>query len=147
MLTVRMRIFTALLASAIAAQAPANPMEEAAVLRAEKEFSAAVAANDVRGITNLTTEDWQIIDADGHIISRTAFLEVISSGMLKHNALSNSDETVRMYGNAAIVTARSKSEGTYAGSVFSTDEISTGVWIRKGKRWRCVLTQLTTRKR
>lgn len=147
MLTVRMRIFTALLAGTIASQAPANPMEEAAVLRAEKEFSAAVAANDTRGIANLTTEDWQIIDADSHIIPRTAFLEVISSGMLKRKALSNSDETVRMYGNAAIVTARSKSEGTYAGSVFSTDEISTGVWIRKDKRWRCVLTQLTTRKR
>jgi ketosteroid isomerase-like protein len=147
MLTVRVRIFTALLAGAIASHAPANPTEEAAVLRAEKEFSAAVAANDTRGIANLTTEDWQIIDGDGHIIPRTAFLEVISSGMLKHKALSNSDETVRTFGNAAIVTARSKSEGTYADSVFSTDEISTGVWVRKGKRWRCVLTQLTTRKR
>ena len=146
MLAVRMA-FTALLAGAVATAAPTYSMDEAAVLHAEKEFSAAVAANDTRGIANLTAEDWQIIDSDGHIIPRNTFLRVIASGMLKHTSLSNSDETIRAYGNAAVVTAHSRSEGTYAGNAFSTDEISTGVWIRKDKRWRCVMTQLTTRKR
>jgi ketosteroid isomerase-like protein len=134
------------MAGAVAAPAPANSIDEAAVLQAEQLFGAAVAANDTHGIANVTAEDWQIIDSDGHIIPRAAFVQIIASGMLKHTSLSNSDETVRIYGNAAVVTARSKSAGTYAGSAFSTDEISTDVWVRKDKQWRCVLTQLTTRK-
>lgn len=147
MLAVRTWVFTAaLLAGAVATAAPANSVGDAAVLRAETRFSAAVAANDAHGIASVTADDWQIIDSEGHIIPRTAFLQVIESGMLKHRSLSNSDQTVRTYRNVAVVTARSKSEGTYAGNAFSTDEISTGVWVRKGKRWRCVLTQLTTRK-
>ncbi len=136
----------ALLAGTAAAPAPEKAFDEAGVLRAEGQLSAAVAANDTRGISNVTAEDWQIIDGDGQIIPRTAFLQVIAGGALKHTHLSNSAETIRMYENAAIVTAHSKSAGTYAGSAFSTDEISTDVWVRKNKRWLCVLTQLTTRK-
>jgi hypothetical protein len=115
-------------------------------LGAEKQYSAAVVANDTHGIASVTAVDWQIIDSDGHIIPRAAFLQIIASGTLKHTSLSESDLTVRTYGKAAVVTARSMSAGTYAGSVFSTDEISTDVWVRKNKHWLCVLTQLTTRK-
>lgn len=147
MLAVRILVFTAALLIGAAAAPQANSINQAAVLRAEKQFSAAVVANDTDSIARVTAKDWQIIDSDGHIIPRAAFLQVIASGMLKHTSLSNSDETVRTYGNVAVVTARSKSEGAYSGSTFSTDEISTDVWVRKGKRWRCVLTQLTTRKR
>ena len=147
MLAVRILVFTAvLLVGATAAPAQAHSIDQAAVLRAEKQFSTAVMANDTHTIASVTAEDWQIIDSDGHIIPRAAFLQVIASGTLKHRSLSNSEETVRAYGNVAVVTARSKSEGTYGGSAFSTDEISTDVWVRKDKRWRCVVTQLTTRK-
>jgi ketosteroid isomerase-like protein len=129
-----------------AAPPPQNSSIQTAVLRADRQFGAAVAANDMRGITRLTAHDWQIIDGDGHFISRDRFLNVIASGTLKHHHLSTSDETVRVYGNAAIVTAHAKSSGEYAGNAFSTDEVSTDFWVRTKNGWRCVLTQLTTRK-
>lgn len=147
MLAIRIRVLTAaLLAVAVATPVTASSIGDTAVLRAETRFSAAVATNDAHGVASATAEDWQIIDSDGHIIPRADFLQVIAKGTLKHTSLSNSDETVRTYGNVAVVTARSKSEGTYAGSAFSTDEIATDVWVRKGQRWRCVQTQLTTKK-
>ena len=82
--------------------------DQTAVLRAAKQFGAAVAGNDTHAIASLTDEDWQIIDGDGHIISRAAFLRVIASDTLKHTSLSDFDQTVRTYGNAAVVTARSR---------------------------------------
>jgi len=139
-------VTAALLASAAAASVPGKSTDEAAVSNAERQFSAAVAATDPQTVSNVTAEDWQIIDSDGHIIPRSAFLQLIARGTLKHTSLSNSDQSVRIYGDAAVVTARSKSNGTYAGSSFSTDEISTDIWVRKNNRWQCVLTQLTTRK-
>jgi ketosteroid isomerase-like protein len=60
--------------------------------------------------------------------------------------MSLSDERVRVYGDAAIVTAHAKSAGTYAGAAFSTDEVSTDFWVRTKDGWRCALTQLTARK-
>jgi hypothetical protein len=53
---------------------------------------------------------------------------------------------VRVYGGAAIVTAHAKSVGQFAGTAFSTDEVSTDVWVQTKDGWRCVLTQLTARK-
>jgi ketosteroid isomerase-like protein len=123
-----------------------SSIAEDAVLRASRDFTAAVATNDTGAIERATAEDWHIIDGDGHIISRAAFLKIVASGMLKHSALSISDEKMRVYGNAAIVTGHAKSVGTYAGKVFSTDEFSTDFWIRTKEGWKCVLTQLTTLK-
>ena len=137
-----------LTAALVAAAPPASRVsaDELAVLRAERHFGAAVATNNSSAISRVTAKDWQIIDGDGHIIPRGNFLQVIASGTLKHTNLSSSDETVRVYGNAAIVTGHAKSAGTYAGAPFSTDEISTDFWVRTKSGWQCVLTQLTTRK-
>ena len=147
-MTILIRILTAALMFGMSGNpALAKSTNEANVLLAERQFSAAVATNDTRGIIGVTAEDWQIIDGDGHIIPRTAFLQLIADGTLKHSHLSNSNETVRLYGRTAVVTAYSKSIGTYDGSPFSTDEVSTGVWVLKDNQWRCVLTQLTSRKR
>jgi ketosteroid isomerase-like protein len=143
MMTINMIFAAALIGAAVPSPSPGA---EAAVLHAESEFGGAVAANDTGKIKKLTADDWQIIDGDGHIISRQTFLGVIGSGTLKHSALSSSDQTVRVYGDAAIVTGLAKSAGTYAGSAFSTDEVSTDFWIRTKNGWRCVLTQLTTLK-
>src|SRR5262245_17352304 len=147
-MSVLIRIFTAaLMLGMLGGPARGESVDQASVLRAERQFSAAVATNDTRGITGITADDWYIIDSDGHIIPRAAFLQIIADGTLKHTRLSNSNETVRLYGRTAVVTANSQSEGTYAGTPFSTDEVSTGVWVLKDGRWRCVLTQLTSRKR
>ena len=142
----RWALFPLLLISIAAAPAAGQPAEEATVLSAEQQFGAAVAANDTKGISDITNGDWRIIDADGRIISRADFLKVIASGTLKHSALTSSETSARTYGDTAVVTARSQSKGTYAGAAFSTDEISTDVWVRRDGRWLCVLTQLTALK-
>ena len=132
----------------VAAAPPASrtSADKAAVLHAERQFSAAVAANDTSAISRVTDKAWKIIDGDGHIIPRAAFLQVIASGTLQHSDLSNSNRTIRVYGNAAIVTGHARSMGTYSGTPFSTNEIATDFWVRTKSGWRCVLTQLTTRK-
>ncbi|HEV2746700.1 MAG TPA: nuclear transport factor 2 family protein [Allosphingosinicella sp.] len=146
--SMRLAIIAACLSPSPALSAtPAASASQTAVMRAAREFNSAVAANDTRGIERATADDWRLIDGDGRSIPRAAFLEVIASGKLRHSGLSTSGESVRVYGNAAIVTANAKSTGTYAGAAFATDEISTDIWIRTKNGWRCVLTQLTARKR
>ena len=131
----------------LAAPAPAAPAgAEAEIARIERAFADAVARNDAAAVAAVTAEDWRIIDADGHVIPRAAFLAVIRSGALRHSAMSGAEQSIRIYGDAAIVTARARSVGTFQGTAFATDEISTDILIRRRGRWRCVLTQLTTRR-
>ena len=117
-------------------------MEEE-LAQVEEEFADAIAKNDLELIRHFVTDDWIIINADGGIIDRQRFLDVIRSGTLTHQMLESDEMRVRVYGDTAIVSALSRSKGKFMGQEFSTRERSTDVFIKREGQWRCVLTQLT----
>lgn len=113
------------------------------LLQLEKEFEQAIIKNDSQSIERLIADDWIIVDGEGHIIDKNAFLTVIQSGALTHDAMKLEQPRVRIYGNTAVITGHAGSSGTYMGTSFTTQELSTDVFVKFGDRWRCVLTQLT----
>jgi ketosteroid isomerase-like protein len=117
-------------------------MEEELV-EAEKEFTDAIAKNDLEAIERFVTDDWIIINADGGIINKERFLGVIKSGTLTHEMMESDDMRVRVYGDSAVVSALTRSKGKFMGQDFTTHERSTDVFVRRDGQWRCVLTQLT----
>ncbi len=117
-------------------------MEEE-VLKVEKGFTDAIAKNDLESIERFVTDDWIIINADGGIIEKERFLEVIKSGALTHEMMQSDDIRVRVYGDSAVVSALTRSKGKFMEQEFTTHERSTDVFVRHDGQWRCVLTQLT----
>jgi ketosteroid isomerase-like protein len=117
-------------------------MEEE-LLKVEKGFVDAIAKNDLEAIERFITDDWIIINADGGIIDRERFLQVIKSGTLTHEMMESDDMRVRVYGDSAVVSTLTRSKGKFMGQEFTTHERSTDVFVRCDGRWRCVLTQLT----
>ncbi len=117
-------------------------MEEELV-KMEKEFTDAIVKNDPEVIGRFVTEDWIIINADGGIIDKERFLEVIKSGTLTHEMMQSDDIRVRVYGDSAVVSALTRSKGKFMEQEFTTHERSTDVFVRHDGQWRCVLTQLT----
>jgi ketosteroid isomerase-like protein len=117
-------------------------MEEE-ILKMEKGFVDAIAKNDLEAIERFVTDDWIIINADGGIIDRERFFEVINSGTLTHEMMESEDMRVRVYGDSAVVSALTRSKGKFMGQEFTTHERSTDVLVRRDGEWRCVLTQLT----
>jgi ketosteroid isomerase-like protein len=117
-------------------------MEEE-LLKVEKEFVDAIAKNDLEAIERFVTDDWIIINADGGIIDRERFLEVIKSAALTHEMMESDDMRVRVYGDSAVVSALTRSKGKFMGQEFTTHERSTDVFVKHDGQWRCVLTQLT----
>ena len=55
------------------------------LLTFEREFTREVAANDVAAIGRFVADDWVIVDADGGVIDRSRFLNVIESGVFSTN--------------------------------------------------------------
>ena len=76
------------------------------LLKLEKEFERAVVSNDAAAAGRLLADDWTIVGPDGRIIDRSRFLEVIKSGALSHEKMESDDVRVRIYDNAASVTAQ-----------------------------------------
>ena len=107
------------------------------------EFANAIVKNSPEAIRQFVSDDWIIINADGGIIDRQRFLEVIKSGTLTHEMMESDDMRVRVYGDSAVVSAVTRSKGKFMGQEFTTHERSTDVFVRRDGQWRCVLTQLT----
>ena len=117
-------------------------MEEE-LLKLEKAFGEAIVKNDVEGIGRIVTDDWIIIDPNGEIVDRARFFDVIKSGALTHDIMESEDLRVRVYGDSAVVTAITSTKGKFMGQEFSTRERATDVFIKRDRRWQCVLTHLT----
>jgi ketosteroid isomerase-like protein len=117
-------------------------MEEELV-RVEEEFANAIVKNNPEEIRQFVSDDWIIINADGGIIEKERFLEVIKSGALTHEMMQSDDIRVRVHGDSAVVSALTRSKGKFMEQEFTTHERSTDVFVRRDGQWRCVLTQLT----
>ena len=113
------------------------------LLTFEREFTQAVAANDVAAIRRFVADDWVIVDADGTVIDRSRFLSVIESGALSHESMESTNVEVRLHGDTAVVTGVTTSKGQFMGQGFTTQERATDVLARLNGRWLCVFSQLT----
>ena len=113
------------------------------LLTFEEEFSQAVAANDAAAIGRFVADDWVIVDADGRVIDRVRFLNVIESGALSHESMESTDVEVRLHGDTAVVTGITTSKGQFMGQGFATRERATDVLARLDGRWLCIFSQLT----
>ncbi|HEX4590090.1 MAG TPA: nuclear transport factor 2 family protein [Gemmataceae bacterium] len=109
----------------------------------ENESAQALVNNDADAIGRQMSDDWTVITPEGNVLDRSTFLGLIKSGVLTHEAMDFSDVTVRVYGDAAIVTARAMSKGRFQGQPFTEIERSTDVFVKRDGQWKCVLTQLT----
>ena len=113
------------------------------LLTFEQEFRQAVAANDAAAIAWFVADDWVIVDADGSVIDRSRFINVIELGALTHESMESTDVEVRVHGETAVVTGITTSKGQFMGQGFNTRERATDVLARRDGRWSCVFSQLT----
>src|SRR6202021_3257102 len=113
-------------------------MEEE-ILKLEKDFEQAIIKNDPNAINRFLADDLIIIDADGGIIDKSRFLGVIRSGALSHEVMDSNDVRVRIYGDAAAVTALTSTKGKFMGQEFTTQERATDVFVRQKGHGGCVV--------
>jgi ketosteroid isomerase-like protein len=103
----------------------------------------AMVANDPEAIGKYMAEDWVIIGSDGNVGDKATFLDLVRSGVLRHDVMESHDINVRVYGDTAVVIARGVSGGKYQGQKFYLVERVSCVFVRQEGHWRCVLTHLS----
>ncbi len=107
------------------------------------EWDRAMVENDAEAIGRYMADDWVIIGSDGRVGDKATFLALVKSGALTHDVMESHDMNVRVYGDAAVVTARGVSGGKYQGQPFRERERVSCVFVRQDGQWRCVLTHLS----
>lgn len=103
----------------------------------------AIVSNDAERIAAFMADEWVIVSESG-IAPKAQFLGFVRSGELTHSAMDRAGGArVRIYGDTAVFTARVTNTAHYAGQQFDADEWTSDLFVRRGGRWLCVLTQIT----
>lgn len=109
----------------------------------EDNFNKAVISNNIDEISKCISTDWVLVDAQGGIIPKERFYDVVVQGLLKHTTMTKEILRVKVYDNIALVTGRGKNTGTWQGEPMQADEWITDVYKKEKDKWICVLTHLT----
>ena len=107
------------------------------------DWNQAVVANDPDAIAAFAEPDWVFVGENG-IFPGEQFLKAVATGQVNHDFMTSEVHDVRVYGDVAIVIARVRNRGEFEGNPFTLDEWSTDVFVRRGDRWRCSVTHLTS---
>lgn len=121
----------------------ARPAADAELVAVEDEWARAIVSNDAARIAGFMADEWVMVSESG-VTTREQFLSVVESGALTHSAMDRvGDARVRTYGDTALLTARITNTAHYEGRRFDADEWVTDVFVHRGGRWLCVLSQIT----
>ncbi|SCK06391.1 protein of unknown function [Streptomyces sp. WMMB 714] len=123
-----------------------DPGAEAAVERiaaVAADWAAAIVSNDPECIAEFMADEWVMVSETG-ISPRAEFLSHVASGDLTHSAMELTGRPrIHVYGETAVLTGRVTNTAHYRGRRFEADEWTTDVFVRRGGRWLCVLSQIT----
>jgi len=107
------------------------------------DWAEALVANDAEAIGAFAEPDWVFVGENG-IVPGSTFLDNVSSGQVTHSGMTFEVAEARILGDTAVVVARCDNHGTWQGEPFHLDEWTSDVFVRRGDRWRCSLTHLTS---
>jgi uncharacterized protein (TIGR02246 family) len=110
--------------------------EEEAAHKAVDEIVAAIDRNDADAFDRLSTADYTFVNPAGRVWTKKQYLELIRSGTLKVESYSRDEESIRFYGNTAVVIYRSTPKGTFKGQELITNQRRvTTIFVKQDGRW------------
>jgi len=125
----------ALLAFAVAPAHAGNPAEQ--LLRAlDAKLQLAVLDQDTKTLDQLLSDDWLLITSSGRVVTRPAFLAMVSDPSSPLSVNESSDVTVRVHGSTAIVTAMLHERGSDHGKPYDAWLRFTDTWVLEAGSWR-----------
>ena len=113
------------------------------IKEAMNQYYAAMLKPDTTTIENLLADDYIGIHSDGTVNTKAQEMDSFRSGTLKYETHELRDMKIRVYGDAAVVTAALSVKGTIMGKPFSGAVRITRVWVERNGGWKCVVFQAT----
>ena len=99
---------------------------------------------DTGALAALFADDMLWIHGTARGDSKTGMLETISSGKTQYESIESSDESLRFYGDVALLSGVSRIQATIAGEERLLQNRYTIVWAQIGPSWQVVNWQSTT---
>ena len=133
---------TAVLGLTSAAQASEED-DRRLVAALDTEYQAAVKRNDAQTMERILDERFVLVLGSGKTFVRADLLDSASSGRIRYEQQDEEpgSQTVRLFGDTAVVTALLKLKGVNEGEPFERKLWFSDTYVRTGHGWRYVFGQ------
>jgi ketosteroid isomerase-like protein len=124
---------------------------EREILRMEREFAVATMRNDMAALDRIMADDYTFTDSSGTVRTKTQMLADLAQVLAQANVMNvykiesiNPDELkVRVYGDSAVVTGRTRLKAYTADQSISDQYRFRRVWVKQQGRWQLVANHST----
>lgn len=116
-----------------------------AVAALDTEYQAAVRANDTATMARILSDDFVLVTGAGKAYTKSDLLEEARSGHVHYELQDDTDQTVRIWGDTAVITARLAAKGTNDGKHFDYHLWFSDTYVRTPAGWRYVFGQASSR--
>jgi ketosteroid isomerase-like protein len=107
----------------------------------DTEYQAAVKKNDVATMDRLLADNFMLVTGSGKTFTKADLLEEARSGHIQYEHQEDRDQTVRVWGDTAVVTAKLWEKGTQDGKSFDYTVWFSDTYARTPTGWQYVFGQ------
>jgi ketosteroid isomerase-like protein len=143
------RAFVALAFSLLAPLTPAaaadtsNAADIAQLSRQSQAWDEAIVRKDRAAIEANMADDFRQIDGDADLETKASFVDGLMSPQLKIDPYTVEDFEIRLYGNVALLSGRTRMTGSYDSKPFESHYRYIDIYVRQGGAWRITSVQIT----
>jgi ketosteroid isomerase-like protein len=136
-------LFSASTLAAVEQNQPNSSADKSMVLALESAWNQAEIHHDATAAAGIMVDTFISIDHRGAIQNKSQYLTGIKDLSFKPEEIANSETSVYLYGDVAIVTSVCRTKGTDGGKPFVHRGRFTDTWIKRNGEWKCVADQET----
>jgi ketosteroid isomerase-like protein len=115
--------------------------DEQEVAALDIKYQAAVKVNDAAVMGALLADDYALVTGDGAVQTKADLLNEARSKQYEYVHQEDTNRTVRVWGNTAVVTALLRGQGTHNGKPFDYRVWFSDTYARTSAGWRYVFGQ------
>ena len=133
----------ALLLSAQAAAARSAADDEQEIRSVEKALCEAFRSGDADAIARYEDETYTLTNTHAEVSTRADDIAEAKKAEIRYSEFRNHDQTVRLYGDAAIVIGITSIKGVSSGKSFALDVRFTDTYVRRSSGWKIAASHAT----
>lgn len=122
-----------------------HPDDEAVVAALDAKYQEAVKNNDVSTMDRILADDFVLVSGRGQTQSKADLLKESASHSIVYDHQEDTNRTVRIWGDTAVVTALLWAKGTENGKSFDYRLWFSDVYLRTPTGWRYTFAQASLR--
>jgi ketosteroid isomerase-like protein len=111
----------------------------------DTEYQAAVERNDAATMDRILADDFVLVTGKGKVFTKGDLLEEARSGRVQYEFQRDSQQTVRVWGDTAVITALLAAKGVESGEAFDYQLWFSDTYVRTAAGWKYVFGQASAR--